>query len=527
MGLFIVANIWIVARSYALEGVVQDVTTSGREVDVPLRDALIKGIGKERYELWFDGKAAFSSCDQVLTCSAVNSFYRDWLRANFRRAIEVATVSVLGEGISVAFEVDAQLATVDQNRATADSSDAMEAGQTELPPVTSSPTASSPTASSPTVSLPSLAKRSADPKKRSADAGAGHQDRRAVAGRQRAYASIDDFVVGHANRVAQASVCMVTESPGCLTPLFLHGATGVGKTHLLESAWSGTLAQQPAARGLFLTAEQFTSLFLEALHHSGLPSFRRKYRNLELLILDDIQFFGGKKATLGELLHTIETMLRHGRQIVLAADRPATELQGFPAELISRFAGGMVCKMLPPDLKMRKEIVHRHVSQRQWNLDEEIQALVAGRMSESPRELFGALNRLRATELATGNPLTLSTAEESLADLFLYRGRTIHLKDIEQAVCDTFGLEAKSLRSTRKIKSIAQPRMLAMWLARKYTRRGLAEIGEYFGNRSHATVISAQKRVTSWVDHGDVVQLADHTCPIEDAIRRVESRMQA
>ncbi len=479
-------------------------TTSGREIGVPLRDALIKGIGEERYQLWFEGKAAFSYCDKVLTCRATNAFYQDWLRSNFRQAIEVATTSALGEGISVRFTVDDQLTEFDKDIA---------------------PLADRKVDAAPQPKAAEDRITSAEPVATRVDAPQSEATRSTK--RQRSYASIDDFVVGHANRVAQASVCMVAESPGCLTPLFLHGGTGVGKTHLLESVWSTALSGQPATRGLFLTAEQFTSLFLEALHHSGLPSFRRKYRNLEMLILDDIQFFGGKKATLGELLHTVETMLRHGRQIVLAADRPPSELEGFPAELISRFSGGMVCKMQPPDLKMRKEIVGRYVVDRQWDLHEDIQALVAGRMSESPRELFGALNRLRATEMATGKQLTLSHAEESLADLFLYRDRAIHLKDIEKAVCDTFGLEPKSLRSTRKIKSIAQPRMLAMWLARKYTRRGLAEIGEYFGNRSHATVISAQKRVTSWVDRGDVVQLADHHCPIEDAIRRVESRMRA
>jgi len=355
----------------------------------------------------------------------------------------------------------------------------------------------------------------------------GDADGRPVTGHERHFATFADFVVGHSNRVAEASACMVTENPGCLTPLFLHGETGVGKTHLLESIWSGTLCQRPTARGLFLTAEQFTSLFLEALHHSGLPSFRRKYRNLEILMVDDIQFFGGKKATLGELLHTIEAMHRHGRQVVLTADRAPTELEGFPAELISRFSGGMVCKMLAPDLQMRKEIVRRHVLQREWALAENVQELVAGRMSESPRELFGAINRLQATELATNKPITLAAAEEALADLFLYRDRTVRLVDIEKAVCETFGLEPKSLRSSRKIKSIVQPRMLAMWLARKYTRRGLAEIGEYFGNRSHATVISAQKRVSGWMAGGDSVQLADYTCPVEDAIRRVESRMRA
>ena len=500
-------------------------TTIGREIDMPLRDALIEEIGKERYQLWFAAKTRLTFRNEVLTCHVVNAFYQDWLRANFRSAIERATVAVVGKKVTVKFAVDPELSSEDPASTSCAELDANRSDEDDTQRVVDLNRGKRDCAQV----QPAKSKKDAlgQPVNTLSKKPLSSSSSQPVVRCERSYATFEDFVVGHANRVAQASSCMVTESPGCLTPLFLHGSTGVGKTHLLESVWSSTLERQPAARGLFLTAEQFTSLFLEALHHSGLPSFRRKYRNLELLILDDIQFFGGKNATLGELLQTIETMLRRGGQVVLAADRPPTELQKFPVELVSRFSGGMVCKMLPPDLEMRKEIVRRYVSKRGWALDEPVQDLVASRMSESPREIFGAINRLQATELAMEKPITLADAEEALADLFLYRGRTIRLIDIEKAVCDTFGLEPKSLRSARKIKSIVQPRMLAMWLARKYTRRGLSEIGEYFGNRSHATVISAQKRVSGWMDRGDVVQLADHTCPIEDAIRRVESRMHA
>ena len=514
---------------------VQDVTTRGKEIDVSLRDALTAELGVERYQLWFVDKTRFSHRDHTMTCHAANAFYQDWLRSNFRDAIERAAKSVLGDSVAVKFAIDNDLTSRAQSPAQSSENDRVDSdleprnvGKTDESDKDAVRGGSSKSvmqvhrgAPNPNIDLHQRRASSSSVRQR-----ATRSPESELCG-TRTYASFEDFVIGHANRVAQASSCMVTESPGCLTPLFLHGCTGVGKTHLLESIWTSTLAKQPSVRGLFLTAEQFTSLFLEALHHSGLPSFRRKYRNLDLLILDDIQFFGGKNATLGELLQTVETMLRRGGQVVLAADQPPAELQKFPQELRSRFSGGMVCKMLPPDLEMRKEIVRRFVSKREWVLEEGVQDLVANRMTDSPREIFGALNRLRATEIATENPITLATAEDALADLFLYRGRTIRLIDIEKAVCDTFGLEPKSLRSSRKIKSIVQPRMLAMWLARKYTRRGLTEIGNYFGNRSHATVISAQKRVKDWMDRGDVVQLASHACPVEDAIRRVESRMHA
>ncbi|MEC7501682.1 MAG: DnaA/Hda family protein [Planctomycetota bacterium] len=508
-------------------------TTRGKEIDVSLRGALTAELGVERYKLWFVDKTRFSRRDHTMTCHAANSFYQDWLRSNFRDAIERAAKSVLGNSVTVKFAIDNDLTSRAESPAQPSLDDPVESDFDDANMAENSGNDTGRGGSlrpimqvhrgtpNPNVDLHPRRTSSSSVQSRTARSSESE-----LCG-TRTYASFEDFVIGHANRVAQASSCMVTESPGCLTPLFLHGCTGVGKTHLLESIWTSALAKQPAVRGLFLTAEQFTSLFLEALHHSGLPSFRRKYRNLDLLILDDIQFFGGKNATLGELLQTVETMLRRGGQVVLAADQPPAELQNFPQELRSRFSGGMVCKMLPPDLEMRKEIVRRYVSKREWVLEKEVQDLVANRITDSPREIFGALNRLQATEIATENPITLATAEDALADLFLYRSRAIRLIDIEKAVCDTFGLEPKSLRSARKIKSIVQPRMLAMWLARKYTRRGLNEIGTYFGNRSHATVISAQKRVNDWMDRGDVVQLANQACPVEDAIRRVESRMHA
>tara|TARA_Y100001978_G_scaffold203119_1_gene226861 strand:- start:956 stop:2473 length:1518 start_codon:yes stop_codon:yes gene_type:complete len=505
--------------------VVQDVTTKGKEIDVSLRDALTAELGSDRYQLWFVGKTRFTYSDQTLTCHAANGFYQDWLRSNFRKIIECAADSVLGNPVTLRFAVDTNLASAEVAQSATNQPKGHDENDVAVKIRGDKGESFNP--ARPPQSRNSNTDLQSQPINQSS---IGQSTVRSVEPDlygPRGTASFKNFVVGHANRVAQASACMVTESPGCLTPLFLYGSTGVGKTHLLESIWGSALARQPTVRGLFLTAEQFTSLFLEALHHSGLPSFRRKYRNLELLLLDDIQFFGGKNATLGELLQTVESMLRRGGQVVLAADRPPGELPNFPLELSSRFSGGMVCKMLPPDLEMRKEIVQRYLSKRGWTLDETVQELVASRMTDSPREIFGALNRLQATEIATEQPITLAAAEGALADLYLYRGRNIRLIDIEKAVCDTFGLEPKSLRSSRKIKSIVQPRMLAMWLARKYTRRGLTEIGTYFGNRSHATVISAQKRVNDWMNRGDVLQLADHACPVEDAIRRVESRMQA
>jgi chromosomal replication initiator protein len=502
------------------KGVVQDVTTSGTEIiNDALHDALIQEVGQARYRLWFGPNTRILLQGHVLVVEAATPFFQDWLRFNFRAALERAATIVAGGSVEIEFRINSELSPESPGFSE----------QSSRSPQTAQGEKHSGTEDESTT--PNSESKSSESKTRGSRLSPSQGDRaqgdRANALSSRNYSDFETFVVGHCNRVANASACMVAENPGCLTPLYLYGGTGLGKTHLLESIWTAVFRKKPDCRALFLGAEQFTSLFLEALHHSGLPNFRRKYRNVELLILDDIQFFSGKKATMSELLHTVESLLRHGRQVVLAADRPPVELEGLPAELVSRFSGGMVCKLLAPDHPTRREIVRRYVNQQEFEISAEVQELVALRLTDGPRELFGALNRLHATSLAVGTPLALGAAEDALADLILPHGYAVRLPDIEKAVCDTFGLEPESLRSYRKVKSISHPRMLAMWLARKHTRNALSEIGDYFGKRSHATVISAQKRVTGWMARGDSLQMADQSCQVEDAIRRVEERIRA
>ncbi len=499
-------------------------TSTTDNLNQTLHDTLIKHVGQARYRLWFGENTRLLLQGQVLVVEAATPFFQDWLRINFRDALQQAAADVVGERVSIDFRINPEL-----TKESAETSDEATSDQAARDQATSDEgTGASET--TPSLKLASSTESTPVESREGVLRGVPTSPAHARRGKSlpdRKYANFDAFVVGHCNRVANASACMVAESPGCLTPLYLHGGTGVGKTHLLESIWTSVFSKQPDCRALFLGAEQFTSLFLEALHHSGLPSFRRKYRSVDLLIIDDVQFFSGKKATVSELLHTVESLLRHGRQVVLAADRSPAELEGLPAELISRFSGGMVCKLLAPDHPTRREIVRRYVIQQQFEISEEVQDLVASRLTATPRELFGALNRLHATISAVGAPLTLVEAEEALADLVLPHGCGVRLPDIEKAVCETFGLEPESLRSCRKVKSISHPRMLAMWLARKHTRSALSEIGDYFGKRSHATVISAQKRITGWMASGDSMQMADQPCQVEVAIRRVEERMRA
>jgi chromosomal replication initiator protein len=320
---------------------------------------------------------------------------------------------------------------------------------------------------------------------------------------------------------------MVVRQPGQLSPLIFHGPTSVGKTHLLEGIWSAARKTNHRLTTVYLSAEQFTSYFLEALRGSGLPNFRRKYRSVGLLIVDDLQFLVGKRATQVELLHTIDTFLREGRQLVFAADRPPTELAELGPELTTRLSSGMVCRIEPPDHNTRLGILVQMARRMKMDVPADVHQYIASRLTSHARELSGALCRLQATRQALGRPISLAMAEEALADLVGHGSRVVRLPDIEKAVCEAFGLEPASLQSGAKEKRISHPRMLAMWLARKHTRAALSEIGSYFGQRSHSTVVAAQKRVDGWMAGGRPLELANSNCCIDDAIRQVERYLAA
>jgi chromosomal replication initiator protein len=338
---------------------------------------------------------------------------------------------------------------------------------------------------------------------------------------------LEEFVVGDENRVAYAAACAAQARLGAVSPLFFHGPTGSGKTHLLEGIWSAVRIAPSRPRCVYLSAEQFTSFFLEALQGSGLPSFRRKYREVQLLVIDDVQFFRGKRATLVELLHTVDTLHRAGGQLVLAADRPPTELAGLGPELTARMGAGLVCGLSPPEQAARRAILERLAAHRQLAVPPEVLDLLAERLPGDARRLTGALHRLEAASHALAMPVTASLAAQSLGDLFQMAQRPVELPDIERAVCEVFGLERPELHSPRKAKAVAQPRMLAMWLARKHTRAALQDICRYFGRRSHSTVISAEKAVTTWMEDNAVLHLPQGACNIQEAIRRVEARLGA
>jgi chromosomal replication initiator protein len=243
------------------------------------------------------------------------------------------------------------------------------------------------------------------------------------------------------------------------------------------------------------------------------------------LLIDDLQFLSGKRATLIEMLYTINTLVGEGRQLVLTADRPPSELGELGRELVNRLQGGMVCAIDPPDHEVRLGIVRRFAADAGLELSSELQNFVASQVGADARGLGGAINRLSAMQSVLSEPLTLEIARETLADLVQHTARGVKLRDIDAAVCDVFGLDRDSLQSSRRTKDVTHPRMLAMWLARKHTRAALSEIGNYFGGRKHTTVISAQQKVGNWMGEQATLRIDDAQCSVDEAIRRVERKL--
>lgn len=480
------------------------------EIASALQERLAEKVGHERYELWFGDRTRLRLSDTALVVSASSPFLQDWLRTHFRGELEASCHEVLGRPVAVHFQVDASLA-----------------GEGDGAPRG---------ASRPERSKGRAAQRAravaGDGDEQAADSG-GRADgnRRATSpgssshGPQRR-GDLASFVVGQHNRLAFASARTVVERPGAVSPLVLYGETGVGKTHLLEGILTEVRRVHPRIHAVYLTAEQFTTCFLEALNGRGLPSFRQKYRHVDVLLLDGVQFLAGKRATLVELLYTVDALLREGRQLVFASDRAPAELRALGPELVARLGGGLVCRLEPADYATRLGIVRNLCRKLDVDMPEAAQSVVASQITRCARELAGAIHRLKITSMAEQQPITRAFAQRVVTELLDQTCAPVQLNDIRRAVCDVFGIPPETLQSSSKVAAVSQPRMLAMWLARKHTRAAMSEIGLFFGRRSHSSVVSAQKKVQRWMTQQTRLTLSSRSCDVEEAIRRVEQSLR-
>lgn len=313
--------------------------------------------------------------------------------------------------------------------------------------------------------------------------------------------SFDSFVVGKSNELAfnaaQALASAATSGGAAgFNPLFLHGPTGLGKTHLMHAIGSAVLAENPKAKVIYLSAEKFMVEFLAALRAKDTFSFKQRLRSADLLMVDDVQFIAGKDSTQEEFFHTMNEIINAGRRLVISADRSPQNLEGIESRILSRLAWGLVADINPADYELRYNILKTKLAAMpQANVPDEVVQFLARKIAANVRELEGALNRVIAYGNLVGRKLDLDFTREVLADVLRAHSRKLTIDEIQRRVADHYALKINDLISPRRAREVARPRQVAMYLAKMLTPRSLPEIGRRFGGRDHTTVMHAVKRI--------------------------------
>ena len=318
----------------------------------------------------------------------------------------------------------------------------------------------------------------------------------AVASRLSPSFTFDSFVEGKSNQLARAAASQVGKNPGkSYNPLFIYGGVGLGKTHLMHAVGNKILKQTPAARVSYVHSERFVGDMVKGLQHNTISDFKRSYRSLDALLIDDIQFFAGKERSQEEFFHTFNALLEGQRQIVLTCDRYPKEVNGLEERLKSRFGWGLTVSIEPPELETSVAILMSKASAEHVELPEEVAFFIAKRIRSNVRELEGALRRVIANSRFTGRPINLDFAKEALRDLLALQERLVSIENIQKTVADYFKIRVADLLSKKRSRSIARPRQFAMALAKELTNHSLPEIGDAFGGRDHTTVLHGCRRI--------------------------------
>ena len=311
----------------------------------------------------------------------------------------------------------------------------------------------------------------------------------------------DNFVLGKSNELGFAAASQIAKKPGeAYNPLLLYGSTGLGKTHLLHAIGNLIRERSPSTKVLYLDSERFVSDMIRALRHGAIDNFKKHYRSAGALLIDDIQFFAGKKSSQEEFFHTFNTLLDSNQQIVLTCDRYPKEVVGLEARLRSRFGWGLTVAIEPPDFETRVAILMNKAQEKGVQLDEPVAFLIAKRLRSHVRDLEGALNTLIANARFSGREITESFTREVLRDLLTVHDRLITIENIQKTVCEYYKIRMAELLSKRRPRSIARPRQMAMALCKELTQHSLPEIGDAFGGRDHTTVLHACRTIERLCD---------------------------
>lgn len=452
-----------------------------------LRKSLEQRLGVRRFQNWFGQTTQFELCGSELVVHVRSPYLVKWMQRQYGALLNQLVCRFLGPAFTVRYEIG---------------------GEVALSPVC-------PEEANASLPAASVARKT----------GSEAKDARASRGR-RGY-SLNDLVVGEANALAITALHAVIDEPGRVSPVYLHGNVGTGKTHCLEGLRSRLRKEYPQLQVLSLTAEQFGNYFSQALDSKSLPSFRAKFRNVDVLLVDDVDFFDGKPGFQEEFLHTMKQFEEAGRQVVLSSGRHPRLLTRTTDELVTRFLAGVVCRLDAPDVEMRREIAVRHARRQKCDFSAETLEHVANRFSANIRELEGAVNLLGTWGLMSGQTVGLGAARKILSRLERDCLRIVGLSDIEEAVCEFFGVDSRELRSASRKQQVTQPRMLAMYLSRRLTQTAYSEIGRHFGGRNHATVMSAERKVQKEIESQATIRVASEKWTVGDVVQALEQRIKA
>ena len=310
--------------------------------------------------------------------------------------------------------------------------------------------------------------------------------------------TFESFVEGKSNQLARAAASQVGENPGkSYNPLFIYGGVGLGKTHLMHAIGNIMLKNNPAARVSYVHSERFVGDMVKGLQHNTISEFKRSYRSLDALLIDDIQFFAGKERSQEEFFHTFNALLEGQRQIILTCDRYPKEVNGLEERLKSRFGWGLTVAIEPPELETSVAILMSKAAAEGVTLPEEVAFFIAKRIRSNVRELEGALRRVIANHRFTGRAINLDFAKEALRDLLAVQDRLVSIENIQKTVAEYFKIRVGDLLSKKRSRSIARPRQFGMALAKELTNHSLPEIGDAFGGRDHTTVLHGCRRITA------------------------------
>ncbi len=413
-------------------------------------------LNADLYNLWFAPLKAVDLSQDVVTLQVANDFCEVWLKDNYLGLLQEVLTHTTGRTVKVKFVV----------------------GSAPAAPVVKA------------VAVTAPAKKSAE----------AHPERGNNIDGELLFNpknTFDTFVVGNNNNFAHAAALAVAQSPGkSYNPLFLYGGVGLGKTHLLHAIGQYVAAHKKGAKVAYVSSEKFTNEFIDAIQNNQLVRFRKKYRQTDVLLMDDIQFLAGKERIQEEFFHTFNALHESHKQIVLTCDRPASEIQNLEHRMVSRFEWGLVTDMQPPDVETRLAILKKKAISMNVNIADDVCEFLANRIKTNIRRLEGALIRVASYASLTGKLLTIDMVEGLLREVLQEEGRTtISIDIIQKRVAEHFDIRLADMTSKRRPENIAFPRQIAMFLSRQLTESSLNTIGEAFGGRDHGTVLHACRLV--------------------------------